>query len=60
MAIEHLGRSSMRYRIGIFAAGAEEAAAEGHFVHVLVDRALRRPVAIPDNWRQALEAIAAD
>jgi acyl-CoA thioester hydrolase len=60
LAIEHLGRSSMRYRIGIFALGGREAAAEGHFVHVMVDRGSRRPVAIPDRWRRALEAIAAD
>ena len=59
LAIEHLGRSSMRYRIGIFAVGASEAAAEGHFVHVMVDRATRRPVSIPDHWRAALETIRA-
>ena len=60
LAIEHLGKSSMRYRIGIFAAGAIEAAAEGHFVHVMVDRSSRRPVPIPDRWQAALEAIRAD
>ena len=59
LAIEHLGRSSMRYRIGIFAVGASEAAAEGHFVHVMVDRATRRPVSIPDHCRAALETIRA-
>ena len=59
LAIEHLGRSSMRYRIGIFAVGAEEAAAQGHFVHVMVDRAERRPVPIPEDWKNALEAIRA-
>ena len=57
LAAEHIGTSSMRYRIGIFAADAEEAAAEGHFVHVLVDRSSRRPVPLPDRWRSALEAI---
>ena len=59
LAIEHIGTSSMRYRIGIFAAGAAEAAAEGHFVHVMVDRASRRPVPIPDAWRAELETIRA-
>lgn len=57
LAIEHIGRSSMRYRVGIFAEGASESAAEGHFVHVMVDRASRRPVPVPDRWRRALEAI---
>ena len=57
LAVSHLGRSSMRYRIGVFAAGADRAAAEGEFVHVMVDRSSRRPVDIPDNWRAALESI---
>jgi acyl-CoA thioester hydrolase len=58
IAIESLGRSSVRYRIGVFAAGAEEAAAEGHFVHVYVGRESRRPVALPEAWRRKLERIA--
>lgn len=57
LAVAHLGRSSIRYRIGVFGAGADNAAAEGEFVHVMVDRASRRPVEIPDNWRAALESI---
>lgn len=60
LAIEHLGTSSMRYRIGIFGAGSSQAAAEGHFIHVMVDRASRRPVAFPDLWRASLETIRAD
>ena len=59
LAVENLGNSSMRYRIGIFEAGAEEAAAAGHFVHVLVDRSTRRPVPRPARWRSALESIRA-
>jgi acyl-CoA thioester hydrolase len=59
LAIEHIGTSSMRYRIGIFGAGASEAAAEGHFIHVLVSGSARKPVPIPGNWRAALEAIRA-
>jgi acyl-CoA thioester hydrolase len=56
--VASLGRSSIRYRIGIFAAGEEQAAAQGEFVHVVVDRASRRPVDIPQDWRLALEAIS--
>ena len=59
LAVAYLGRSSMRYRIGVFAHGAERAAAEGEFVHVMVDRSTRRPVEIPENWRAALESIRA-
>jgi acyl-CoA thioester hydrolase len=57
LAVDSLGRSSIRYRIGIFAQGATEAAAQGEFVHVVVDRAKRTPVAIPAEWRRELEAI---
>ena len=58
LAVAELGRSSIRYRIGIFAEGSEGAAAEGEFVHVVVDRASRRPVEIPSDWRSKLEAIS--
>ncbi|GAA4741456.1 thioesterase family protein [Sphingomonas daechungensis] len=58
LAVSAIGRSSIRYRIGIFAEGAVSAAAEGEFVHVVVDRASRRPVAIPANWRERLETLS--
>ena len=35
LAIAELGRSSMRYRIGVFGHGAGTAAAKGEFVHVM-------------------------
>jgi acyl-CoA thioester hydrolase len=57
LAVAELGRSSVRYTLGVFAKGAEEAAAAGTFVHVAVDRAARRPVSWPDVWRQVLERI---
>ena len=59
LSIAELGRSSMRYRIGVFAEGASTAAAEGEFVHVMVDRVTRKPVEIPGSWRSALESIGA-
>ena len=58
MAVAELGRSSVRYLIGVFADGANQAAAHGEFVHVLVDRRTRRPVEIPDDWRTALQSIS--
>jgi acyl-CoA thioester hydrolase len=58
LAVARLGRSSIRYRIGIFAESADSAAAEGEFVHVVVDRSTRRPVEIPADWRKKLEAIS--
>jgi acyl-CoA thioester hydrolase len=60
IAVSRLGRSSVRYEIGIFRAGGERAAAQGHFVHVYVDRATQRPVEIPAATRAALGALTGD
>ena len=54
IAIDRLGGSSVTYRIGIFAAGSDEPAAQGHFTHVYVARQSRRPVQLPDDWREKL------
>ena len=58
LAVAKLGRSSVTYLLGIFPAGGEEPAAEGHFTHVYVDRATRRPAELPAAWRSKLEEIA--
>ena len=58
IAVAHLGRSSVRYRIGIFKSNVELAAAQGHFVHVYVDRATQRPVEIPPETRAMLSELA--
>jgi acyl-CoA thioester hydrolase len=57
LAVESLGRSSVRYRLGIFAKGSTEAAAEGHFVHVYVSRDSRRPAELPAAWRERFQSI---
>jgi acyl-CoA thioester hydrolase len=57
MAVAHLGRSSVRYRLGVFKAGAPLAAAQGHFVHVYVEREGQTPVPIPGEVRAALEGL---
>src|SRR5918997_6021585 len=56
IAVEKLGRSSVTYRIGIFREGAEQAAAQGRFTHVYVERAAQKPVPIPEKLRAALAA----
>ena len=58
LAIERVGRSSVTYRLGVFGAGEGEPAAQGVFTHVLVDRATRRPVPVPQRWRDALAVLA--
>ncbi len=57
LRVVHLGRSSVRYEIGLFRDGAGEPAASGWFVHVFVDRATRRPSSIPADVRAALERL---
>jgi len=57
LGVERLGNSSVTYRIGVFAKGADEAAAEGHFTHVSVGRQSRRPAPLPAAWRAKLETI---
>jgi acyl-CoA thioester hydrolase len=57
IAVAHLGRSSVRYRIGIFKQGSQQAAAQGYFVHVYVDRATQKPVKIPPETRAMLSEL---
>jgi acyl-CoA thioester hydrolase len=59
LRIGRLGTSSVRYEIGVFAEGDPAASAQGHFVHVYVDRATRRPTALPAPLRATLERIQA-
>ena len=54
LRVGKLGRSSVRYEIGLFRDDADEPAATGWFVHVFVDRASRRPAEIPAQIRSAL------
>jgi acyl-CoA thioester hydrolase len=58
LRVATLGRSSVRYEIGLFRGDADEPVATGWFVHVFVDRAQRRPAEIPSHLRAALERLA--
>src|SRR5579871_6998719 len=57
VAVEHLGRSSVRYHLAVFKAGAATAAAAGRYTHVYVERATNRPVPIPDGHRRLMEGL---
>ena len=60
LRVLHVGRSSVRYEVALFARGSTSAAAQGHFVHVYVDRETRRPVAdLPAALKLALEPLRA-
>ncbi len=60
LRVGHLGNSSVRYEIGLFSEGEEQAAAAGYFVHVFVDRATHTPQPIPPSIRVALQRLRAD
>jgi acyl-CoA thioester hydrolase len=55
VAVEAIGRSSVHYRLAVFKAGADTAAADGRYTHVYVERGTGRPVAIPEPHRQAMQ-----
>ena len=59
LRVGRLGSSSVRYEIGLFRNDESLAAAQGHFVHVYVDRFSRRPAALPDELRSTLQALLA-
>lgn len=60
LRVAHIGRSSVRYEVGIFRNDEAMCAARGHFVHVYVDRVSGRPVgALPDTLRAAIEGLKA-
>ncbi len=55
--VAHRGTSSVRYEVGLFREDDDTAAAQGHFVHVYVDRATQRPAPLPDVLRAVLEPL---
>ena len=57
LRVAQLGRSSVRYELGLFADDAPLAAATGEFTHVYVDRETRRPVDLPQALRFALQPL---
>lgn len=57
LRVAHVGSSSVRYEVGLFARGQALSAAAGHFVHVYVDRATRRPASLPAALKAALQPL---
>lgn len=60
LRVARLGNTSVRYEVGLFGCEAHEAAAQGHFIHVYVDRRTRRPVPVPPALRAALKPLVAN
>ena len=59
VAVEHLGKSSVRYCLAVFKAGQPLASAQGGYTHVYVERASGRPTPIPEAHRRLMESLKA-
>lgn len=59
LRVGRLGNSSVRYEIGLFRNDEDIAAAQGHFVHVYVDRASGKSVALPEKLVAVLKPLLA-
>jgi acyl-CoA thioester hydrolase len=57
LRLGHLGNTSVRYELAVFADASDVAAAHGHFVHVYVDAVTRRPVALSDKLKSELQKL---
>jgi acyl-CoA thioester hydrolase len=57
LRVAKIGKSSVRYEVGLFLQGEPLTVAKGHFVHVYVDRATRRPGELPAPLKKVLEAL---
>ncbi|MEJ8835919.1 acyl-CoA thioesterase [Ramlibacter sp. AN1133] len=57
LRVARIGNSSVRYEVGLFLEGEPLTIAKGHFVHVYVDRATRRPALLPQRLQEVLAAL---
>lgn len=53
--VNRIGNSSVQYGAAIFDQQSDQAAAQGHFTHVWIDRESRATVTIPQQLRGAME-----
>ena len=60
VGVIRVGNSSVSYQVGLFRNDDEAPSAQGHFVHVYVDRHTRRPTALPQPLRQTVSALLLD
>lgn len=58
LRVAHQGKSSVRYEVALFRNDEDTASAQGHFVHVYIDRVSGRPVPLPAALKAALRPLA--
>ncbi len=59
LRVSKLGNSSVRYEVGIFRNNDTAACAQGHLVHVYVERESRKSAQLPLDMRKLLQTIVA-
>jgi acyl-CoA thioester hydrolase len=57
LKVVHIGRSSVKYELGIFKGDQDLCSAWGHFVHVYVNRLTQKTVNIPNKVREILQKL---
>jgi len=57
LMIARLGNSSVTYQLGVFRTAETAAVAQGYFTQVCVARGNRRPVPLPQEWRERLSTL---
>ncbi len=57
LRVAHIGRSSVRYEIGLFGDGTDTAKAQGHFVHVYVGAKTRQPQPLSASLKATLKPL---
>ena len=55
--VTKIGKSSVRYEVGLFKEKEELSSADGFFIHVYVDRKTNKPIALDYNFKNALDTI---
>ena len=55
--ITKIGKSSVRYEVGLFKEKEELSSADGFFIHVYVDRKTNKPIALNYDFKNALDTI---
>jgi acyl-CoA thioester hydrolase len=57
LRVAHIGRTSVRYEVGLFKNDEPTVAAAGHFVHVYVERDSGRPAPLGEAMRAGLAGL---
>lgn len=57
LRVARIGNSSVRYEVALFREGVDDAVAQGHFVHVYVDRVTLKPQALAESFTTVLARI---